>query len=1092
MPSLDDNTLDELRELNRLREQAKNLRKKGLAALRDLGKDKGEEAKTDPSHIKKNFDLSTKVWRSGPHPIDMALLVGVLNHRNIGESDAEAPKILQNILRDEISIEKLFPESSGGDENSDPVPVLTAARVLNTLMNRSETVFSRASMICYYRIIRELYTAQSPDWIIGAARGGTGGPASAFVTAECIRAILAFEKSIRDTITFFESTQRLVDEFKRIDAVPDKVPSDLKVDSNLKTHLEYLCTAKQSRFEQLALDWYVTNNSRRNVIALDLSELFPPEVVFDATSKLQTKTPRDFIWNTLQKLPKLLQETTKKALSEIKQAKAEVEKFRAEEAGVLKISEIETLIRLAAIKKRKNDRDSLSPDLVALIDGVREELKKIAKARRINPITEEQERKLKKIRDKFEAIFRQQVIVTPNARQTVKDKSPDRTLTWKLETNEGLVNLLEASKKGNSKASTISIGGDVLVNLNRLLLEYFFPELKPADPQRFNRTISAHAKALRVVFDAVREAETAQAELQDAIPENLSDTLKHRIEQYHRIRSNIHRVIDPAKQYIQSVLHRELAQASNPAKFDAGELLFAATSFGATSDWKDEQLDEARRLLIQALPNDGRMRTIRPVHSTSKGLRLIPISVEMTRSLAHLLQKDEGPDLDPKIVTRMLNIFEETIPIRDKADQIGWNFQSAPERNKPNVWVTSIAVLALDRIVRMLNERINVAIFKRFREERPRELGLRSLIYPDYELQLYFKPSNNSDYHETPHRFDGVSVGVRLQQMRAHLSRAILPKPYSHRSADKKNQRIYSAIFYGPPGTGKTTMAEALACTTELPLVRLSPGDLMVHGTDVVESRARVIFESLSMLSQTVIVLDEFEPVVRRRDSGSDSGNDPKRNPDPPEFRFLVTGMLPKLRALNKAAKEQSLVYCLGTNYLNEIDAAAKRAERFDLHIPIYHPDPISRCQQFLYQMVYLAEKIEKRQASVPSNKPLLAEFESRLGDKDFWLRIEHTISRTRNVTAQSLASDFFKLPKEFPQLEKDESLTNYVKRVLSGTFFEYVLATDMDEKTCPKPSEELVDTKMGEDQNGNNLTPVEIEIKKFFEEREKQWPKIA
>lgn len=1083
MPNLDDNTLDELRELNRLREHAKNLRKKGLAALRDLGKNKEEEAKIDLSHIKENFDLSNKVWRSGPHPIDMALLVSVLNHRNLGESDSEAPKILQDILRDEIRIEKLFPESNG-DEHSDPVPVLTAARVLNTLMNRSETVFSRASMICYYRIIRELYTAQSPDWIIGAARGGTGGPASAFVTAECIRAILAFEKSIRDTITFFESTQRLVDEFKRIDAIPGKVPSGLEVDSNLKDHLEYLCTAKQGRFEQLALDWYVTNNSRRNVIALDLSELFPTKVVFDASSKSQTETPRDFIRNTLQKIPKRLQETTKKALSEIKLAKAEIEKFRAEEAGVLKVSEIETLVSLAAIENPKNKRDSLSQDLIALIDVVREELKKIAEARRTNQITEQQEQELRNIRDKFEAIFRQQVVVTPNARQTVKEKSPDRTLTWKLETNEGLVNLLDASKEGNGTASTISIGGDVLVNLNRLLLEYFFPDLKPRDTQRFNRTISAHAKALRVVFDAVREAGAAQAELKNATPENLSHTLKQRIAQYQRIRSNIHRVIDPAKQYIQSVLHRELAQASNPAKFDAGELLFAATSFGATSDWKDEQLDEARRLLIQALPGDGRMRTIRPVHSTSKGLRLIPISVEMTRALAHLLQKDAGPDLDPKIVTRMLNIFEESIPIRDKADQIGWNFQSAPERNKPNVWVTSIAVLALDRIVRMLNERINTAIFKRFREESPRELGLRSLIYPDYELQRYFKPSNNSDYRETPHRFDGVSVAVRLQQMRAHLSRAILPKPYSQMSSDKKHQRIYSAIFYGPPGTGKTTMAEALACTTELPLVRLSPGDLMVHGTDVVESRARVIFESLSMLSQTVIVLDEFEPVVRRRDSGSDSENDRKRNPDPPEFRFLVTGMLPKLRALNKAAKEQSLVYCLGTNYLNEIDAAAKRAERFDLHIPIYHPDPTSRCQQFLYQLVRLAEKMN-------TNKSLLSEFESRVGNKDFWLRIGHTTSRTRNVTAQSLANDFFKLPKEFPELEKDESLTKYVKRVLSGTFFEYVLATDMDEKTCPKPSDELVDSKVGEVQNGNNLTPVEIEIKKFLEKREGEWPKI-
>jgi len=938
MPSLDDNTLDELRELNRLRDHAKDLRKWGLRALKDLADKKKQEASDDPSKIKK-FDLSTNNWRSGPHPVDMALLVRVLNHRNIGDYDSNAPEALQKILRDEIRIETLFPESTG-DEQSDPVPVLTAARVMNALMSRSKTVFSRASMICYYRIVRELYTAGSPDWIIGAARGGAGGRASAFVTGECIRAILAFEKSMGDTIIFLESTKRLLEELKRIQRIPDRVA---QLDRVPEPHLR---AGKEIQFERLALEWYVTNNLRRNVIALDVSSLFPLGQDFEDRSK---SSFQEFIERTCQALPELLRNTTAGARDEIEAAKKEIEKFRAEEAE-----------------------------------------------------------------------------------------------------------------------------------------------------QRFNRTIYAHDTASKVVFDALREAEVACEKLEQTTYENLSATLTSLITQFNGIRGKVHRVINPAKQYIQTVLHRELSQASNPARFDAGELLFAATCFGATNEWKaDEQLDEARRLLINVLPSDGRMRTNRPVHSTSKGLRLIPISFEMTRSFAHLLQKEAGPDLDSKLVSKMLKIFENPIPIDvDQTGPIGWNFQSAPEQDKPNAWVTSVAVFALDRIVRMLNDRINAAIFKRFRPDRPTELELGALIYPDLELQPQLEPSNDPEYRETPARFDGVAVGVRLQQMRAHLSRAVLPQPYSPQSSEKKHRRAFAAIFYGPPGTGKTTLAEALACTTHAPLVRLSPADLMVQGTEVVESRARVIFESLSMLSQSVIVLDEFEPVIRRRDSGKD---------DPAEFRFLVTGMLPKLRKLNKEAKEQSLVYCLATNYLGEVDPAAKREERFDLHIPIYHPDPISRFEKFLYQLICLAQDDTHEKEWMP-------ELESRMRNADFWLRLGHTISRTRNVSAQSLATDFFKLPKGDP--EETDSLTVYVERVSPKSFFHYVLDKKLTSKDCPEPSKDLIDPKnaqrpaqgqgvnrfllalekvMKSSQGASEYksTPVEKDIKRQLEKFEEYWPRI-
>jgi hypothetical protein len=328
----------------------------------------------------------------------------------------------------------------------------------------------------------------------------------------------------------------------------------------------------------------------------------------------------------------------------------------------------------------------------------------------------------------------------------------------------------------------------------------------------------------------------------------------------------------------------------------------------------------------------------------------------------------------------------------------------------------------------MLNERINAMVLRNFNVDWPnvevdrlvgvmsssgRKLDLNDLIYPDYELHSSFIPSEEykEDYEEDPARVDRVSIAIRLQQMRSHLTRALLPDFYSKENKGSEYEKAFSAIFYGPHGTGKTTLAEALAATAKVPLVRLSPSDLMVQGTDVIESRARAIFDSLSMLTQVVIFLDEFEPVVRTRETAKTPSPQ-----DPPEFRFLVTGMLPKLIKLNKSAEKQSVVYCLATNYLTQLDKAAKRIGRFDLQIPIYHPDPMSRIGVFLYRLITILQK-EKE-----------GEWKDRLealkANPSFWSRTHEAIVKTKEVSAQSLATTFFspEAKKSFLTYVRDES----------------------------------------------------------------------
>jgi hypothetical protein len=109
----------------------------------------------------------------------------------------------------------------------------------------------------------------------------------------------------------------------------------------------------------------------------------------------------------LGRLPALLQENTKKAREEIGKAKTEIEDFRAEEAGVLNIDEIEKLVSLTTETKYKDNKKSLSKSFVDLVEQTCATLDEIAEDRRSNKITEPEEntrkeKKVKETRDRVE------------------------------------------------------------------------------------------------------------------------------------------------------------------------------------------------------------------------------------------------------------------------------------------------------------------------------------------------------------------------------------------------------------------------------------------------------------------------------------------------------------------------------------------------------------------------------------------------------------------------------------------------------------------------------------------------------------------
>src|SRR5437588_11664881 len=83
MANLDDNLLERLRELDRLRDKARDLRERGRKALAMI------PATVDIGRLLTDHCLSDEQWVSGSHPIDLALLVRVLNNQGMRGEDFE-------------------------------------------------------------------------------------------------------------------------------------------------------------------------------------------------------------------------------------------------------------------------------------------------------------------------------------------------------------------------------------------------------------------------------------------------------------------------------------------------------------------------------------------------------------------------------------------------------------------------------------------------------------------------------------------------------------------------------------------------------------------------------------------------------------------------------------------------------------------------------------------------------------------------------------------------------------------------------------------------------------------------------------------
>jgi hypothetical protein len=748
--------IEELEKVDRLRIESASVRDQGRDALREyLRVVKVEEARA-PSKV-----------------IVEAPLIKALCDRRKGPP-ADRVQELESLTAEKI----LY--------TTYDIPVLRAARSMQALAAAPDSAFSEALLVFYYQIVRELYTADAPDWRIGGARAAVGASASAFVTGECVHAILGFARTLENTGSFVEQLRLLRRRKEQLEtrATP---PNWCKVE-----------------LDRLRRDFYTSVVRLLDNIALKLDQPENPE-----GRKLLPLRP-DSIDDFIAEAPQRLGQAVSRTVDTFESVTKKIEEFRQMEGHLA----------------REED------DWLSIKEG--------------------------------ERLAEEPASAIGTLRRGQQQKHYQRS-----ETGHSVA--LEALQQGLANAKAVqecTAGGDLDLFLEKLA-------------------------AFKVVA--------------------------------RRVRSLLH----PAQSYLSTILDQELTAASSggPARWDPAEMTFAATAYGfAAGNFQDERLRRAGRCLAAELSERGRFRSGRPFNIDREGGHYDVLGAEVLRVFAQLLEEVDEVPVEDGLVKRMLAFFEDTRKAFEEVPGFyGWSTENAREPAKASLGVTTHAVLALDRVNRMLDTRINARVFRHFTVKRDHDLKvprLRDLFFPDYGLRHpAVAPEGETSWQGEE------SVALTLERLRTHvlgLSRREKPVP-----------PLFSLILYGPPGTGKTTFVESLAKSAEVPLVEITPSDIVSSGADVVERRARAVFKALSLLTRAVVLFDEFDPVLKRR------------NPDDREtstvFSFVTPGMLPKLKTLHDRAKDRSVAYVLLTNLIGILDGAAVRSGRFDRKLGIYAPDPLSR-----------------------------------------------------------------------------------------------------------------------------------------------------
>lgn len=132
-------------------------------------------------------------------------------------------------------------------------------------------------------------------------------------------------------------------------------------------------------------------------------------------------------------------------------------------------------------------------------------------------------------------------------------------------------------------------------------------------------------------------------------------------------------------------------------------------------------------------------------------------------------------------------------------------------------------------------------------------------------------------------------------------------------------------LLHGPPGTGKTHLARAIASSTKSSVLVINGPELSSAYHGETESKLRDVFAEARQKSPCIVVLDEVDALVPKREDGA--GGEVERR--------VVATLLTILDGMDDSDNSGRVVVIGTTNRPNSIDPALRRPGRFDREIEI-------------------------------------------------------------------------------------------------------------------------------------------------------------
>ncbi|AET40600.1 putative AAA family ATPase RIX7 Ecym_6218 [Eremothecium cymbalariae DBVPG len=141
-------------------------------------------------------------------------------------------------------------------------------------------------------------------------------------------------------------------------------------------------------------------------------------------------------------------------------------------------------------------------------------------------------------------------------------------------------------------------------------------------------------------------------------------------------------------------------------------------------------------------------------------------------------------------------------------------------------------------------------------------------------------------------------------------------------------------LFHGPPGCGKTSIANALAGELQVPFISISAPSVVSGMSGESEKKIRDLFDEAKSLAPCLVFFDEIDAIAPKRDGGAQREME----------RRIVAQLLTSMDELSFDKTDGKPVIVIGaTNRPDSLDAALRRAGRFDREICLNVPNEASR-----------------------------------------------------------------------------------------------------------------------------------------------------